>query len=208
MRVNFLCPSCSKENVYVPGEPWEGFACEHCGAAIRLGVSPSITQGDCVAACIVCGRLWSAGMFIRSLGCGKRRKGAVGLSVWWWLASRSLASSAAWGQTPSASVCVVYVLKRMSAVRPVPGEGSWRCWSPSSWRRQQLGSARALPPERSDLASGRWTKPSWSAGCWCLWTWSVGTWYSKRWQRSVAMTRGTRWSRPGWRHWESGCSLW
>ena len=79
MRVNFLCVSCSKENVYVPGEPWEEFACEHCGAAIHLGVSPSITQGGGVDACIVCGKelFYVQKDFNRTLGCALLLVGAV-----------------------------------------------------------------------------------------------------------------------------------
>ena len=54
MRINFLCPACSKENVFVSGEPWEGFRCEHCAGAIHLELTAAMLERNVVEACAVC----------------------------------------------------------------------------------------------------------------------------------------------------------
>ena len=79
MRINFLCPACSKENVYVPGEPWEAFSCEHCGSSIHLELSESIRQGGAIDTCIVCGKdlFFIQKDFNRNLGCAILVVGAV-----------------------------------------------------------------------------------------------------------------------------------
>jgi hypothetical protein len=79
MRINFLCPGCSKENVYTPGEPFDTFACEHCGVSIPLDVSRSIASGGMVDKCAVCGKelFYIQKDFNRTLGCAILAVGAV-----------------------------------------------------------------------------------------------------------------------------------
>lgn len=79
MRANFLCPHCSGENVYVSGEEWRNFACEHCGKAIPLAVSDSIRGAGVVDLCMVCGKdlFYLQKDFNRTLGCAIIVLGAV-----------------------------------------------------------------------------------------------------------------------------------
>ena len=79
MRVNFLCASCSKENVYVTGERWEDFRCEHCDAPVHLQVSESITGLGIVDQCILCTKqaFYLQKDFNRRLGCLIITVGAV-----------------------------------------------------------------------------------------------------------------------------------
>jgi hypothetical protein len=71
MRINFLCPTCSKENVWVTGEPSEEFGCEHCRSAIHLALSESVLEKGIIDSCILCGKelFYLQKDFNRTLGC-------------------------------------------------------------------------------------------------------------------------------------------
>jgi hypothetical protein len=79
VRVNFLCPACSKENVFVTGEPWEQFRCEHCGGEIHLDVSRSMLESGVVDVCALCRKelFFLQKDFNRALGCAILAVGAV-----------------------------------------------------------------------------------------------------------------------------------
>jgi len=79
MRANFLCPSCSKENVFVTGEAWEGFRCEHCGGSIHLEVTRSMLDENVIDACVLCRKelFYLQKDFNRTLGCIILVAGAV-----------------------------------------------------------------------------------------------------------------------------------
>jgi hypothetical protein len=79
MRINFLCPACSKENVFVSGEPWEGFRCEHCAGAIHLELTAAMLERNVVEACAVCRKdlFYLQKDFNRTLGCAILILGAI-----------------------------------------------------------------------------------------------------------------------------------
>lgn len=109
MRVNFLCPSCSRENVYVTGEPSEGFRCEHCGQEISLEVSASIAGPGVIDTCLVCGKnlFYVQKDFNRRLGCLILLVGAV-TSVYTYGLSLVAAAALDWVlyyKLPEVTVC-------------------------------------------------------------------------------------------------------
>ncbi len=79
MRVNFLCPLCSRENVYVTGEDPQDFTCEHCQSSVRLEVSESVQQRSVVDRCVLCCKdlFFVQKDFNRKLGCAIVLLGAV-----------------------------------------------------------------------------------------------------------------------------------
>ncbi len=109
MRVNFLCPSCAKENVYVSEDKWEEFSCEHCASPIRLQASESITQRGVVDRCILCGKevFYIQKDFNRRLGCAIIAVGAL-TSIYTYGISLLVAAAVDWFlyyRLPEVTVC-------------------------------------------------------------------------------------------------------
>ena len=97
MQINFLCPSCSKENVYLTGEKWEDLSCEHCQTPLYLSVSESIGRGGIVDRCILCGKdlFFIQKDFNRNLGFAIIAVGAV-TSIFTYGASLLVAAALDW----------------------------------------------------------------------------------------------------------------
>ncbi len=109
MRVNFLCPLCSRENVYVTGEDPQDFTCEHCQSSVRLEVSESVQQRSVVDRCVLCCKdlFFVQKDFNRKLGCAIVLLGAVA-SVYTYGASLLLAAAADWFlyyRLPEVTIC-------------------------------------------------------------------------------------------------------
>jgi hypothetical protein len=109
VRVNFLCPSCSKENVYETGEETAGFACEHCGKPVKLDLSESIAQNGIIDRCVLCGKelFFIQKDFNRMLGCAILVVGAIA-SIYTYGASLLVAAAVDWYlyyRLPEVTVC-------------------------------------------------------------------------------------------------------
>ena len=109
MRVNFLCPSCSRENVYVTGEDPQDFTCEHCRTPVRLQVSESVRHRNVIDRCVVCGKdlFYVQKDFNRKLGCAIIALGAIA-SVYTYGASLLAAAAVDWFlyyRLPEVTVC-------------------------------------------------------------------------------------------------------
>jgi hypothetical protein len=108
MRINFLCPSCSKENVFVSGEDSRLF-CEHCHRPLELRTSGSIERDGIIDRCVVCGKdlFYIQKDFNRALGCAIMVVGAIA-SIYTYGASLLVAAAIDWHlyyRLPEVTVC-------------------------------------------------------------------------------------------------------
>ena len=109
MRINFLCPSCSQENVFVTGENVENLKCEHCQAPLYLQISESIAGPGLIDTCVVCGKdlFYLQKDFNRRLGCAILVVGAI-TSIFTYGLSLLVAAALDWFlyyRLPEVTVC-------------------------------------------------------------------------------------------------------
>ena len=109
MRINFLCPSCSQENVLVTGESVENLRCEHCQAPLYLQISESIAGLGLIDTCVVCGKdlFYLQKDFNRRLGCAILVVGAI-TSIFTYGLSLLVAAALDWFlyyRLPEVTVC-------------------------------------------------------------------------------------------------------
>jgi hypothetical protein len=109
MRINFLCPSCSQENVLVTGESVENLRCEHCQAPLYLQISESIAGPGLIDTCVLCSKdlFFLQKDFNRRLGCAILVVGAI-TSIFTYGLSLLVAAALDWFlyyRLPEVTVC-------------------------------------------------------------------------------------------------------
>ncbi len=109
MRINFLCPDCSKENVFATGETSDEFVCEHCACRFYLHVSESIREKGIIDRCSICTKdlFYVQKDFNRNLGLAILAVGAVA-SIYTYGLGLLLAAALDWclyHKLPEVTVC-------------------------------------------------------------------------------------------------------